>query len=206
MTGVDDGLMCCDMTRRMRVVGSDRGFDPEITRRAVPGQLAEYKCIAAYAARQRLDDRVGNRKRRESRRVVMAKRLVGGLSGIVDRQCPGHAAGPDCQIAGVDCDIRKPQKLQIREMVAAVTSGGSVMHHDPAIDVRNVIVADIAGEDGRVDPLPAIDDIVANAAGDEIVARTAIDHIIVRRCAKEPVLMIGGIDMNVADVKIERAR
>jgi hypothetical protein len=29
-------------------------------------------------------------------------------------------------------------------MVAAVTPCGPVMHHDPAIDVRNVVVADIA--------------------------------------------------------------
>jgi hypothetical protein len=156
----------------------------------VSDRLAENKRIAAC---KHTAGCAGDLERIEVVRAVsMTKQLADNLAGTVGRQHLKRAAGVARQrgeqVVGVDDAVGELQDLQIREVIAAVPARDPVMHHHLAIGNREVVIADVAGELDRIDPVPAVNAVVAGAAGENVVARAAIDHIDVGRCTGKPVL------------------
>ena len=144
-----------------------------------------------------------------ARTVGVANRLAGDVSGTVGRQhlnrIAGRARETRQQIAGFHDAIGELQKFDVHEMIATVAVRDPVAHHELAVDDTDVVVTGTAGEYRRIASIAAVDVVVASGACDEIVAGATIDHIIVRRCTEEPVLVTGRVDMDVADVEVERA-
>src|SRR5439155_17292187 len=144
-----------------------------------------------------------------ARTVGVANRLASDVSGTVGRQhlnrIGRRARETRQQIAGFHGAIAELQKFDVHEMIATVAVRDPVAHHELAVDDTDVVVTGTAGEYRRIASIAAVDVVVASGACDAIVAGATVDHIIVRRCTEEPVLVTGRVDMDVADVEVERA-
>lgn len=101
--------------------------------------------------------------------------------------------------------IREFQKLRIGKIVSAVATGDAVSDDRLNATAVDAVVGHIAGEYRGVGAVAAIDDVVADPAGNVIITVTAADDIVVTEGAEESVLMLGRVELDAADIEIERA-